>query len=217
MAFFGHIANFLTFAALVLQIFSMIGTTYDKPFLRDLYFAKVEVSSLVYIVGLWGYCQGTVSGGIQMCSVPKAAFSWTDALEAGASSVSGLGGLDLSSLDGLDRLFLASFILYWIAIGLTFLALLITSWSNFSRGPDFCASLMTFVAFAVQMVVFIILLVISIRIINTVKGLDAAASGILGPSMWMTLGAFAALLLSSLAYCCQCICGPDRYRSVPKF
>lgn len=207
MAFFGNLANFLTFAALVLQIFSLIGTTYDKPFLRDLYFAKLETDGTFFIAGLWSYCQGTVSAGVQMCSQPTPAFDWTNA---------GSAGRYLDGIDGLDRVFLASFILYWIALGFTFLALLITSWSNFSRGSDFCASLMTFAAFTVQMVVFIILLVISIRGVNTAEAANTSVHGYLGPSMYMTLGAFVALLLSSISYCFQCICGPDRYRAVAK-
>jgi hypothetical protein len=206
MAFFGHLASFFTFAALVLQVFSMIGTTYNKPFLKDLYFAKLTLGSDFYIAGLWSYCTGT-SSGVQSCSAPVAAFDWTNA---------GGAGQYLDGLNGLDRVFLANFILYWIAIGFTFLALLITCWSNYRRGPDLCASFMTFAAFVVQMVVFIILLVVSIKGINTAKGSSSQVDGHLGPSMWMTLGAFVALLFSSIGYCFACICGPGRVRSSEK-
>lgn len=207
MAFFGHLASFFTFAALILQIFSMIGTTYNRPFLKDLYFAKLTLGNEFYIAGLWSYCTGTSSAGVETCSVPKAAFAWTDA---------GSAGRFLDGIDGLDHVFLANFILYWIALGFTFLALLITCWSSFRRGPDLCASLMTFAAFVVQMVVFIILLVISIKGINTAKSSNSQVDGHLGPSMWMTLGAFVALLLSSIGYCFACICGPGRVRSSEK-
>lgn len=78
-----------------------------------------------------------------------------------------------------------------------------------SPDPDFCASLMIFTAFAIQMIVFIILLVISICGINEAKAASGSVDGSLGPSIWMTLDAFAALLISSISYCFQCICGPN--------
>ncbi|OAD04411.1 hypothetical protein MUCCIDRAFT_155599 [Mucor lusitanicus CBS 277.49] len=207
MALFGHLATFFTFAALVLQVFSMIGTTYNQPFLRDLYFVKVYTGSEFVIAGLWSYCTGSNNGGVSMCSKPVPAFNWSNA--------GGVGSY-LDGISNLDRVFLANFILYWIALGFTFLALVITIMSHFRRGPDFLASLMTFMAFVVQMVVFIIILVVCIRGVNAAKGESASVSGNLGPSMWMTLGAFVALLLSSIGYCFACICGPGRVRSHEK-
>jgi hypothetical protein len=53
MAFFGHLATFFTFAALVLQVFTMIGNTYNQPFLRSLYFAKLVIGNKFYTFGLW--------------------------------------------------------------------------------------------------------------------------------------------------------------------
>lgn len=207
MSLFGSLATFFTFAALVLQVFSMIGTTFNQPFLKSLYFAKVEIGADFTIFGLWSYCTGSASGGVTTCSKPVPAFDWSQAADLGRY---------LADLGYLDRVFLANFILYWIALGFTLVALVITVMSHFRRGPDFLASIMTFIAFVVQMVVFIILLVISIRGINTAKGADGSVSGSLGPSMWMTLGAFVALLFSSIGYCFACICGPGRIRSSEK-
>jgi len=70
-------AIFLTFAALVLEIFSLIGNTYNKPFLRSLYFARISTSSATYDFGLWNYCVGDASGTITECSKPVAAFPWS--------------------------------------------------------------------------------------------------------------------------------------------
>ncbi|KAI8638598.1 hypothetical protein BD408DRAFT_351584 [Parasitella parasitica] len=186
----------------------MIGTTYNQPFLRDLYFVKVSTGSEFVIAGLWSYCTGSVSGGVSACTKPVPAFNW--------SLADGVAGRYLDGISNLDRVFLANFILYWIALGFTFFALIITVMSHFRRGPDFLASLMTFIAFVVQMVVFIIILVISIRGLNAAKGESASVSGNLGPSMWMTLGAFVALLFSSIGYCFACICGPGKIRSNEK-
>jgi hypothetical protein len=207
MSTFGSLATFFTFAALVLQVFSMIGTTFNQPFLKSLYFTKTETGADFVIFGLWSYCTGSISGGISMCSKPIPAFDWSNA--------AGVGHY-LTDLKYLDRVFLANFILYWIALGFTLIALVITVMSHFRRGPDFLASMMTFIAFVVQMVVFIILLVISIRGVNTAKSAGASVTGSLGPSMWMTLGAFVGLLFSSIGYCFACICGPGRVRSSEK-
>jgi magnesium-transporting ATPase (P-type) len=206
MAFFGYLATFFTFAALVLQVFSMIGTTYDKPFLRDLYFAKIQLASKFVIFGLWGYCTGTGST-VDYCSKPVPAFDWSKTADLSSF---------LGDLHNLDKVFLANFILYWIALGFTFIALIITIMSHFRRFPDLLASLGTFIAFVVILVVFVIVLVISIRGINIAKGADSDIQGTLGPSTWMTLGAFVALLFSSIGYCFACICGPGRVRSSEK-
>lgn len=53
MAFFGHLASFFTFAALVLQVFSLIGNTYNRAFLRSLYFVKLNLSNQFITFGLW--------------------------------------------------------------------------------------------------------------------------------------------------------------------
>lgn len=204
MAFFGHLATFFTFSALLLQLFSVLGLTYNVPFLRDLYFAKIEISNEFIMFGLWSYCSGSISGGVQTCSKPVAAFDW--------SHVSELGSY-VGDLHNMEKLFLANFILYFIALGFTLIALIVTIMSSFRRGPDFLASIMTFIAFVVMLIVFVIVLVISIRGINTAKGVDSSVHGVLGPSTWMTLGAFVALLFSSIGYCFACICGPGRVRS----
>jgi uncharacterized membrane protein YciS (DUF1049 family) len=205
MAFFGHLATFFCFAALVLQIFTMIGTTYNKPFLHDLYFAKLVMGSDFYIFGLWSYCTGSDST-VTTCSKPVAAFDW--------STAEGLSQLD--GLHSLDKVFLANFILYWIALGLTFIALVVTVMSHFRRGPDLCATFGTFIAFVVMLAVFVIVLVVSIRGINIAKGVDSSVHGYLGPSTWCTLGAFVALLFASVGYCVACIFGPGRVRSSEK-
>jgi hypothetical protein len=53
MAFFGHLATFFTSAALILQIFTMIGNTYNRAFLHSLYFAKLNLGNQFATFGLW--------------------------------------------------------------------------------------------------------------------------------------------------------------------
>lgn len=200
MSFFGHVATFFTFAAFILQVFTMIGLTANRAFLRDLYFAKLQTGSSFVLFGLWSYCTGSGST-VEMCSRPVAAFDWSTAADVGRY---------IGDMHNMSKLFLANFILYWIAIGFTFIALVITIISQYRRGPDFCASIMTMVAFVVMLVVFVFVLVISIRGINMAKDVSSDVHGTLGPSTWMTLGAFAALLFASVGYCFACICGPGR-------
>ncbi|EIE86930.1 hypothetical protein G6F46_006164 [Rhizopus delemar] len=178
----------------------MIGNTYNRAFLHSLYFTKLNLGDNFDTFGLWSYCNGT-GNIINNCSYPVPAFDWSQ-----ADNVQHIIG-DMHSI---DRLFLANFILYWIAIGLTLTALIVTTLSHFRRGPDFCAALATFLAFFVTLVVFVLVLVISIRGINVAKGTDPTITGNLGPATWMTLGAFAALLLSSISYCFACVFGPSR-------
>ncbi|CEJ03413.1 hypothetical protein CU097_014863 [Rhizopus azygosporus] len=206
MAFFGHLATFFTFAALVLEVFTMIGNTYNRAFLHSLYFATLNIKDQFVTFGLWSYCSGTGSN-VNFCSHPVPAFDWSQA--NGIQDVIG-------DMHNMDRVFLANFILYWIALGLTLIALIITVLSSFRRGPDFCAAIATFFAFVVMLAVFVIVLVISIRGINIAKGTNSDIQGSLGPATWMTLGAFVALLFSSISYCFACIFGPGRVRSQDK-
>ncbi|KAI9492920.1 actin cortical patch SUR7/pH-response regulator pali [Zychaea mexicana] len=200
------LATFFDFAALVLQIFTLLGSTYNREFLRDLYFARLEFDNQFVDFGLWTYCSGQ-NGEVSDCSNPEPAFDWTTAGEEDArySAIR-----EAINLDGLHQVFLANFILYWIALGLTLFAMIITFVSGFRRGSDFLASFLTFVAALVMIVVFIILMVVSMRGINNAKDAGVDATGHLGPSMWMTLGAMIALLLSSFWYCLTCCFGSGR-------
>lgn len=126
------------------------------------------------------------------------------------ANAAGSAADSISGLDGLQKVFLANFILYWIGFGLTLFALLSTMMTHFNRGTDLCASFVTFIAALVMIVVFVILLVISLRGVNAARDSGADASGHLGPSMWMTLGAMVALLISSFWYCLTCCFGPGR-------
>ncbi|ORZ24620.1 hypothetical protein BCR42DRAFT_403309 [Absidia repens] len=185
----------------------MIGNTYNKPFLRDLYFARLSVQNGSFIdFGLWNYCTGS-NGVVDMCSQPKAAFAWTD--------VPQLANL-IQGFDGQEKVFLANFILYWIAIGLTLFALTVTILSHWRRSSDVFASLACFISFVVMLVVFVIVLVASLRGINAAKSASDNISGNLGPSMWMTLGAMVGLFLSSMTYCISCCLGSGRVRDADK-
>ncbi|CAO3694329.1 unnamed protein product [Rhizopus stolonifer] len=207
MGFFAHIATFFTFSALVLQVFTLIGNTYNKPFLNSLYFTRINLDTGFDTFGLWSYCNGT-ENVVHNCSQPVPAFDWSQADDV---------KYIIGDMHSIDKLFLANFILYWIALGLTLVALVSTSLSHFRRGPNFCAALSTFLSFFIMLIVFVFVLVLSVRGINTAKGTNPDLTGNLGPAAWMTVGAFAALLLSSICYCFVCVLGPDKVRSEYKY
>lgn len=110
----------------------------------------------------------------------------------------------------MDRIYLATFVLYWIAFGITLGALAITILSHFGRGVDFIASLATFLGFILMLVTFVIVLVISLRGINAAREANRYSYGHLGDCIWMHLGAMIGLLFGSLWYCFTCIFGGPR-------
>ncbi|KAG0174274.1 hypothetical protein DFQ30_005048 [Apophysomyces sp. BC1015] len=202
MAVFASLATFTTFAALVLEIFSIIGSTYNRAFLRDLYFVQFKQGSDFINFGLWNYCTGT-GNQVTQCSTPQAAFVWNNAESLGRY-------FQNSIIQGHESIYMANFILYWIAFGLTALALIVTLLSHFRRSADLVAAFASFVSFLVLLASFVIILVISLRGFTHVGSGDAVTTIRLGPSTWMTLGAVAGLLVASLAYCVSCCFGSGR-------
>ncbi|CAO3599575.1 unnamed protein product [Absidia cylindrospora] len=198
---FAYLATFFTFGALVLEIFILLGSTYNQPFLKSLYFVQYSLGDSYINLGLWGYCQGTIKTGVTSCSKPVAAFVWSSAPEIKSYTT----GLTES-----DNIYLAHFILYWIAFGITLGALVITSLAHFRRGVDFMASMATFLGFIVMLVTFIMVLVVSLRGTNAARDASTNASGHLGDCVWMHIGAMIGLLFGSLWYCFTCIFGGPR-------
>lgn len=123
---------------------------------------------------------------------------------------------NVSGLAGHDQLFLAVFVMYFIATGLTFVALAITFLNGYSRGSDLCASFATFIAFIVMLVTLIIGLVIDLQGIHEVSSATSNVTGHLGPATWMTVGATASLLFASVWWLFACCCGSGRVNAHDK-
>lgn len=104
------------FIAVIFLIMVEIGNTYDKPVLRNIWFIKLDLSNVIpesvpeasllnsvarsiglydfYQVGLWNYCEGYETSGIDACTKPHTLY-WFDPVEiimsqllAGATSKS---------------------------------------------------------------------------------------------------------------------------------
>ncbi|KAI8328106.1 actin cortical patch SUR7/pH-response regulator pali [Chlamydoabsidia padenii] len=193
---FAYLATFFTFGALVLEVFNLLGSTFNQPFLKSLYFVQYSLNDNFINIGLWGYCEGTTKSGITYCSPTTSAFIW--------SNVPGIETYT-AGLSGMDKVYLANYILILIALAITASALAITLLDHFGRPADFYASIATFLGFLVMLATFVILLVVCIRSVNAAK-----ESGKVGDCVYMHLAAMVALLLGSLWYCFTCVCGRPR-------
>ncbi|KAI8099553.1 uncharacterized protein BX664DRAFT_321587 [Halteromyces radiatus] len=198
---FAYLATFFTFGALVLEIFILLASTYNQPFLKSIYYVQFTLNDNFINFGLWGYCTGTIKTGVTFCSQPSAAFVWSTAPYIKTYT---------TGLTGMDTVYMANYILFWIAFGITLGALAITILDHFGRGVDFLASLATFLGFIVMLVTFIILVTISLKGINGAREANVNAYGHLGDCVWMHLGAMIGLLFGSLWYCFTCIFGGPR-------
>jgi hypothetical protein len=50
---FAYLATFFTFGALVLEVFNLLASTYNQPFLKDLYFVQYTAGDAFVRLGLW--------------------------------------------------------------------------------------------------------------------------------------------------------------------
>ncbi|KAI9308197.1 hypothetical protein BJ944DRAFT_260707 [Cunninghamella echinulata] len=200
MAIAGYIATFFTFSALILEIFTLLASTYNQPFIKDLNFVKFTLNDKFIAFGLWGYCQG-LKGQVISCSTPAPGYIWSTAPNIGDFT---------TGLSGMDKVYFTNYILYWIAFGITLGALASTVLGHFGRGIDLLASLATFLCTLLMLVIFIIFLVVSLKGVNAARDANPSAYGQLGYCIWMNLGAMVALLLGSLWYCFTCIFGPPK-------
>lgn len=53
MAIAAYFATFFTFSALVLEVFTLLASTYNQPFLKDLNFVKFTLKDKFIAFGLW--------------------------------------------------------------------------------------------------------------------------------------------------------------------
>ncbi|KAI9250890.1 actin cortical patch SUR7/pH-response regulator pali [Phascolomyces articulosus] len=191
-------ATFFTFIALLLEIFVLVSGSGNAPVLRDVFFAKVEWHGKFTRMGLWGSCYGDVGQSVNECSVPTVPFKWPEA--------EGLG-IRLS-IDLPDSIYLALFILYWIAFLATALAMQATLFTFFRRLPEFILMLVSLMATGALFIVFIIIVVSSAKFKNGATGEDI--SGAIGNGTWLVLGAMIASAISTMWYTFNCLCRRNR-------
>ncbi|OBZ84844.1 hypothetical protein A0J61_07110 [Choanephora cucurbitarum] len=202
-------ASLFIFAAIVLELFTLLGNTYDKPFLRDLYVIRLTQNSTTDFIdlGLWNSCNGT-DGQVLYCDIPQPAFIWTNA--------TGIDKFTSDAFDGYSPVFQANFILYWIGVGFTLLAFVfsVMTWSNNRRFDYTKTAIVTFFGFLIMLAVFCITIVMGARIANTAFLSDTTNASHIGPATWTTLGAMVGLLYATAFYCLSC---SFRHRDTRKY
>ncbi|KAF2086121.1 hypothetical protein K490DRAFT_45035 [Saccharata proteae CBS 121410] len=99
---FALLTSFFLLLAVIFLVLVEIGSTFDKPVLRDTYFIKLDLSHIVptsvpnavllnsiaqtlglhdfYQVGLWNFCEGYKSQGVTYCSHPETMY-WFNPIE----------------------------------------------------------------------------------------------------------------------------------------
>ncbi|KAI7885759.1 hypothetical protein K492DRAFT_233917 [Lichtheimia hyalospora FSU 10163] len=184
-----YAATFLTFIALLLEIFVLVSGSGDLPVLRDLFFAQVNLNGKFTRLGLWGSCYGS-NGVVEECSTPSVPFNWYEAEGLGVTL----------EVDLPKSIYLAIFILYWIAFLATALAMQATVFTFFKRLPGFLLAIISLMATGALFIIFVIVVVAASKFKNL--------SGDIGPSTWMVLGAMIANALATGYYIFSCICGP---------
>ncbi|KAI8078282.1 uncharacterized protein B0P05DRAFT_614908 [Gilbertella persicaria] len=208
--FLESFASIFIFFAIILELFTLLSNTYNKPFLNDLYIVRLIQNSTTDFIdlGLWNACNGTANQ-VLSCDYPQPAFVWTNA--------TGLDKFTSDTFDGYPPVFLANFIIYWIGFGLTLLAFVFSVMTHSHRFKYTSVAMITFFAFVFMLVAFCIMIVMGARIANTAFSNDTSNYSHIGPATWMTLGAMAGLLYATVYYCCSCFFRPKnmpRYSSI---
>ncbi|EJD07023.1 uncharacterized protein FOMMEDRAFT_17457 [Fomitiporia mediterranea MF3/22] len=168
---------FLTFAALVLLTLISVSTPVVKP----LYFLHTAQAGGVRF-GEWGWCLDDGSS----CSERALGIDWSPELTPWLTK---------------------AIVVYPIAAGITFIALVsfIPPLCSYRRermfpSPAFtCLALVSFIASLVALVFALILFVTALRRFHAL-GFEAS----LGPNIWMSIGATAALAIVTMGSGCGC-------------
>lgn len=158
------------------------------------------------------YCQGTDNGPVQNCSLARAAFDWftapgfSDMLPTYASS------------KRIQALFLAMFILYFIALIFSFLLWIATlpvslccCTKRFRHNPgnrpmDITMAFICGINFLIILVVLILALVLVITSVKTISGASIYWNGYAGNALWLTIAAVASLFLATICYLFKACC-----------
>ncbi|KAI9258494.1 SUR7/PalI family-domain-containing protein [Sporodiniella umbellata] len=197
---------FLLFS-FVLELFILIGQLSNKVFLRDLSFGSAwnTGQNTRYNVALWNYCSADVSGTVNSCAHPKAAFNW-----ANTPDISNFLQTEANS-GFINSLFMATFVLFFIACGWSFLLWLasmpICCFRRRFLGYSMFA--LTFINFLVMLAALILVLVnllSGVKYVTANPGWNAHAGNLL----WIAIGATVSLLIASMFFICGSVGGKSR-------
>ncbi|KAI8575649.1 hypothetical protein K450DRAFT_260849 [Umbelopsis ramanniana AG] len=206
----GWLASFLLFCAWLLQLFTIIGGLNNLPFLNEAYYTRVQANNQADRFYLWNSCSENPIDTVSSCGAPVAGYQWGN--QAPYNTVPGVTGH--------SKTFFALSAVTWIAFGITTLTLLSSLITHCccrrrmsSRWFDFNHFWWGFIAWLAQLAAFILAIIFGTRGGSLIENSIPNSSYSLGPSTWMSLGAFLALTLSMMMFCCGFCLAKKRKRT----
>ncbi|KAI9281785.1 hypothetical protein BC943DRAFT_282103, partial [Umbelopsis sp. AD052] len=194
----GWLASFLLFCAWLLQLFTIIGGLNNLPFLNEAYFTRVQSNNQANRYYLWNSCSENPIDTVSQCTAPVAGYQWGS--QPPYNTVPGISGH--------SKTFFAMSAVTWIAFGITTLTLLSSLITHCccrrrmsSRWFDFNHFWWGFIAWLAQLAAFVMAIIFGTRGGSLIENAIPNSSYSLGPSTWMSLGAFLALTLSLMMFC----------------
>lgn len=168
-----------------------------------------------------GSCYGT-GDTVNECSTPTVPFNWRKWflheyvilvsviwckwLIIYIAEAEGLG-VKLS-VDLPDSIYLAIFILFWIAFLANALAMMVTLFTFFRRVPSFILAFVTLMATVALCIIFVMVIIAATKIGDAANQVNVTTH--IGPSTWMLLGSMVASALATGWYAFHCMCRRKR-------
>ncbi|KAI8982989.1 SUR7/PalI family-domain-containing protein [Pilobolus umbonatus] len=202
---FSALGSLFLVISFIMELFLLIGQVSNTHVLSAVNYVVAWKSGedLSYRMGLWNYCTGNGNLEVQSCEKGHPAYNWantpgiSDAVPDMASSVM------------VKSLFVAMFTLIFIACGFSFIFWVCSLPICFTRRRLLGASMTTlvFINFLIMLVVVILALVLVLSGIRHLTSADPTWDAHAGNSLWITIGACIALLISFICYCLATIFG----------
>ncbi|KAI7872297.1 actin cortical patch SUR7/pH-response regulator pali [Spinellus fusiger] len=200
MGLSAHIATISLGVVFILQLFLFIGSTYNKPLLKDIYFFRFTLGKIFYSFGLWSYCNGSGDVTFQ-CSHPVGGFIWTTA--------NGVGIL-VASLRKYDNLFVLNFASYWIAFLINFISISMLVIRRFQPLPSLLLIGSTFLSFFFMLLSLILTILLSLRGLSTAREISKNVHGEFSSATWVALMCVLCLFYSTSWHITKYLLGHTR-------
>jgi SUR7/PalI family len=241
------ISTFCFFVSVVFLILVLIGNIKKNNTLNKIWFLKLDLSHIIpinvpnatllnsiaqtlglhdfYTVGVWGFCEGYNSSGVQRCSKPADMY-WFDPVTIILNEL--FSGATIALPSDINHILsiikIAShFMFACFIVGIVFCALsfLIVFTTIYSRWVSFLMGFVTFIAAFFTTVGSVIATVMFLIFKNTFEGTDEVnIKATLGTEMfifmWIASGFSLVGLIMNLGMCCCCASRRDLKRGTKK-
>ncbi|KAF2275145.1 uncharacterized protein EI97DRAFT_78536 [Westerdykella ornata] len=226
------------FITVVFLILLEIGSTYNRPVLRDWYFIRIDLSNIVpasvpnynlintiaqslglhdfYQVGLWGFCSGYRDQGVTYCSPPQTMY-WFNPVEILANELLAGASINLPSHinDILDLIRIASHVMFAFYLTSAILSTVLLFFVRLAtRSRLYSLPIATFCIINALLVIVASVIATAMFVIfrNVISGVaELNISSELGLSMFVFMWiASAFALATALIHSGLCCCGTSR-------